>query len=194
MLPVAVLIFSFLLLLGLTLVRYYHLKRVAGSSGGANFGTNEMHFFVPSNTFLRFALLGASLQLEKPIKVLNAPAHFANVVIAQAISRGPFWSPPSIGPARWNCITLPIFALPAWWYVGLGADGLLGRKRVPASSAAISIVLALVFGAMAAVLQFGLADDPGLVPGLKEGFTFWTLLFAIPFAAWLRQKFASASA
>jgi hypothetical protein len=194
MLPIALLIFSYLLLLGLTIVHYYHLKRAAGNSDGVSLGTNETRIYVPSNTFLRFALLGASLELEKPIKILNAPAHFANVVIAQAVSQEPFWSPPSIGPTTWDCITLPIFALPAWWYVGLGVDALLGRKRIRASNGVLSLALLVVFGTIAAVLHFGLRDEPDLKPGFKEGFTLWTLLFAVPFIAWLRQKLAGASA
>jgi hypothetical protein len=40
----------------------------------------------------------------------------------------------------------------------------------------------MFFGALAAVLRFILDQDPGLVSRL------WTLLFATPFAAWLREK------
>lgn len=127
----------------------------------------------------------------KPITILNAPAHFVDLMISYVVSRKPFWFPYSIGPETWTCLTLPVFALPAWWYVGSGIDALLGRKHVRTADVVLSAILVVLFGAFAAVLRFGLAQDPGLVPGYTEGFTLWTFLFAIPFAAWLRQKVAT---
>ena len=112
------------------------------------------------------------------------------MLISYAIAGKPFWWPQSLGPAVWDCLSFPLFAIPAWWYVGSEVDRLLRRERVRSTSAVTSTILVVIFGTVAAVLIFGLRGDPGLVPGYMEGFTLWTFLIAVPLIARLRQKFA----
>jgi len=188
LLPILAFIFSIALLLGTAALHYYALKHAAHGSDSASIGTTPSHFVIRSDSFLRFAFTSASMGAIKPITILNAPAHFVDLLISYIVSRKPFWFPSSVGPAIWTGLTLPIFAVPAWRYVGLGIDALLGRRRISTVNGVSSLGLVMLFGTLAAVLRFGLAQDPGLVPGLPEGFTLWTLLFATPFAAWLRQK------
>jgi len=190
LLPAMALTFSFALLLAITSAYFYSYKHAARESGSLYLGTTTTGFVIQPRNYLRFAFMSAGLRTQIPITILNAPAHFVNLPISYLMSRGPFWSPYFLGPAGWRCLTYPFFALPAWCFVGFGIDALLGRKRVRNTNLVLSVFLAILFGIFAAALRFGLADDPGLVAGLTEGFTLWTLLFAIPFAAWLRQRFA----
>jgi hypothetical protein len=191
LLPALALTFSLALLLAITGAYFYGYKHAARGSGSLYLGTTTTGFVIQSRSFLRFAFMSAGLRTLTPITVLNAPGHFVNLPISYLVTRGPFWSPYLLGPAAWHCLIYPFFALPAWCFVGFGIDALLGRKRIRTTYSALSVFLAILFGTFAGVLWFGLAKDPGLVPGLAEGFTLWTLLFAIPFAAWLKQKFAS---
>lgn len=81
-------------------------------------------FEIPANAFPRFALMAAAMKLEGPFAILHAPANFVNLVIAYVISQKPFWFPDSLGPAMWQCITYPLFAAPAWFFVGQGIERL----------------------------------------------------------------------
>ena len=188
--PAVALAFSFALLLAVTCAYYITLKHAAHGSDTVYLGTTTTGLVLQSHNFLRFAFMSAGRWAQKPITILNAPAHFVNLPISYLASRGPFWSPDSLGPAGWLCLTYPFFALPAWSYVGFGIDAIIGRKRICTMNLVLSVILVALFGTFSWVVRFGLADDPGLVPGLTAGFTLWTLLFAIPLAAWLRQKFA----
>jgi hypothetical protein len=188
LLPVLAFILSILLVFGKTASYFYALKHAAHGSGVASMGAAPYNFVVPSDAFWPTAFLGATLWAQDRILILNAPAHFVDVLISHLVSGKPFWFPNSVGPAAWACLTLPIFNLPAWWYVGFGIDALLGRRRVGKKNMVLCLILVLFFGITAGVLRFGLGDDPGLQPGFIEGFTLWTFLFAIPLAAWLRQK------
>jgi hypothetical protein len=184
------LVFSTLLVLAPTFLDFLSFKHASHGTNSFSLGSEPSGLVIRSDNFLVTAFQVAAWFAEKPITVLNAPAHFVDLLISYAVSRKPFWWPDSLGPGAWRCLTFPLFALPAWFYVGFGVDALLGFKPVRTSNAVLSIFLTLMFGTIAAVLRFGLSDDPGLRPGLMGGFTLWTFLFAIPLAAWLRQKSA----
>ncbi len=188
-LPISALTFSIVLFVGMILFHYYGLKRSAHGRDNIYIRTDNLSVTIPSTGFLHFALFTAAFQAEKPIVILNAPGHFLGLLISYPLSRGPFWSPNSLGPMVWHCLSYPILALPAWSFVGFGIDAFLGRKRMRAGIAVLSAVLCALFGTCAAVLQFALSGDPGLVPGYATGFTLWTLLFTIPCAAWAHQRF-----
>lgn len=193
LLPALVLTFSLALLLAITGAYFYTYKHAAHGSGSMYIGTTTTGMVIQSHHFLHFAFMSAGMWALNPITILNAPAQFIALPISYLISRGPFWSPYFLGPAGWRCLSYPFLALPAWCYVGFGIDALLGRKRIRTTNLVLSVILATLFGTFAAVLRFGMAKDPDVVPGLTEGFTLWTFLFATPFAAWLRQKFARQS-
>ncbi len=193
LIPLLALVVSMALVLGLTFLHLYTLKHAAHGSDTASLGTTEYRFVIPADSFLRFAFMSATLRAQKPVTILNVPAHFAPRLISYLIARDPSWSPSFLGPAAWCCICYPFLALPAWFYVGFGIDAFVGRTHVRTGNMVLSVILVLTFGTIAAVLQFGLGQGPGLIPGYREGFALWTLLSAIPLAAWLRQRFAKQS-
>ena len=182
---------SFAVWLTVAGLAFLSLKHAAHGTPSAVIGRGSSTVFeIPADAFPRFALTAAAMRLEEPFAILHTPAHFVDLVIAYVVAQKPFWSPNTVAPAVWQCITYPLFAVPAWFFVGQGIDGLRNGGSTKRSLAMIGAVLVLFFGVVAAVLQFGLAQDPGLVPGRVEGFTLWTLLFAIPIFAWLKRRFA----
>jgi hypothetical protein len=182
---------SFALWFALAGFTFLSLKHAARGTPSAVIGRGSSTVFeIPENAFPRFALMASAMRLEKPFTILHAPAHFVDLAFAYVISQKPFWFPDSLGPAIWQCITYPLFGAPAWFFVGRGIDRLRRGIRTPRSEVIVGAVLFLFFAVIAAVLRFALADDPGLVPGRVEGFTLWTLLFAIPVFAWSKRMFA----
>jgi hypothetical protein len=197
LLPVAALTFSLGLLFELTALNFYSFKVSAHGSDSIYIGATTTSMVVQSNGFLSLAFTGAALLMEKPITILNVPAHFVDALISYAIARQPFWSPISIGPAAWHCLTYPFFALPAWFYVGFGLDAFLGRKRVRPLALTLSVILALAFGVLASGLRFGKTpeerQEQDMLPTYIGGLALWAVLFAVPFAAWLRQRIGKPS-
>ena len=184
---------SFALWLTFTVRNFVSLKHLASGAQIATIGGSSTIIEIPANAFPKFALISAAIKSEVPITILNAPSHFVELIIAYVIARTPFWFPDALGPAVWHCIVYPLFAIPAWFFVGRGIDTLLGRRRASRIDIIMSLVLVVLFGGFASVLVFALADDPGLVRGYMAGFTLWTILFAIPAIAGFRQRFAKAS-
>ena len=185
-------ILSIVLVLGATAFYFYSLKHAAHGSDSIRIGTAPYHFVIRSDSLFRFALMSAAMWAIKPITILNAPAHFVDLLISYAVSRKPFWSPNFLGMAAWQCLTYPFFAIPAWSYVGLGLDALFDRRRVGKKSMVLSLLLGVIFGTIAVGLRFGLTPEErqqqDLLPSYIASLSLWGLLFLFPFIAWLRAK------
>jgi hypothetical protein len=190
LLPILDCIFSIALLLGMTGVYFYNYKHAANRMDKIYIGSADNGLVLQSRNFLSFSFNSAALWCLQPIRTLNAPGDFVAVLVSHAMARKPFWFPSSIGPAIWDCVTFPLFAVPAWWYVGRSIDRFRARKRIQSSGITIGAILVAIFATIASVLFLELRGDPGLVPGYTAGFTLWTFLVAVPFIARLWQRFA----
>jgi hypothetical protein len=100
LLPIAAVAFSLGLLFELTALNFYSFKVSAHGSDSISIETTTTSLVLQSNSFLSLAFTGAALLVEKPIIILNVPAHFVDALICYAIARQPSWSPSSIGPRR----------------------------------------------------------------------------------------------
>jgi hypothetical protein len=56
-------------------------------------------------------------------------------------------------------VSLPFFAIPAWFFVGRGIDALPRRRRVQRTEVLISAFCAVIFLIMSAGLRFGPANS-----------------------------------
>jgi len=197
-LPIGELLLSAGLILVLALVFFLRLKQAASGSGHVG----AFPAIVPSEGLLSFAFLRASAAAAKSITVLNAPANLVELIVSSL--RPPLtgtwystgWYPAWLGLWPGRSLTYPIYALPAWFYVGRGVDSLLGRRRVGTANMVLSVTPAGVTIAICCLLRFGLApmERQGEVGGLHiEGCALWACLFAVPFVAWFRQKAAGTS-
>jgi hypothetical protein len=79
----------------------------------------------------------------------------------------------------WHSVTMPFFCLPAWWFVGLGVDGTLARKRLHWALRLVGLIfclacLALVIG----ILTSPPADREDLLP-FMPGAIFWAISFGL---------------
>ena len=193
LLPACMIFLSLAVLVSATSVYFLSLKRAASGSNTVVIGDPDNGLVIEPHHFSSLAFVTASMALEKSIRIVHAPAHIINLGIVYSVARRPFWFPRFIAPSAWTCLTFPVLALPAWSFVGLGIDGLLGHSVVRTATLVVSVILVLICGSAAAFLEFGLRGDPGLVPGYLEGFSMWTLLFAIPLGAWIRQRVTRSS-
>jgi hypothetical protein len=198
-LPIGELLLAAGLILVLALVFFLRLKQAASGSGHVG----EFQAIIPSEGLLSFAFLRAAAAAVKTITVLNAPANLVELIVSWL--RQPLtgtwvstsgWYPAWLGLWPGRSLTYPIYALPAWFYVGLGVDSLLGRRRVGTANMVLSVVLAGVTIVVCCLLKLGLSpmERQGEVGGLHiEGFALWACLFAVPLVAWFRQRVAGTS-
>ena len=195
LLPLLEILFSAATILVPALLIFFRLKQMAHGVGSVSLSSGEVGMTIPSDSFLAEAFWQAGSWAEKPITILNAPAIFVEVFVALIVAHKATWYPAaSLFPVPWHVVIYPIYALPSWFYVGLGIDGVMGRYRVRGWNAAISVLLALTCAALFYGLKSVMPDYEGqegqlLLSWLLGGFALWALLFAIPFAAWvLRRK------
>jgi hypothetical protein len=93
-------------------------------------------------------------------------------------------------PWQWIAITYPMYALPAWVFVGWALDVWVRRRRMPASIGWVSGILSCGFAFLALGLRFGLTEaernGQDLLMSYVVGFVLWAFLLAVPFIVWLR--------
>ena len=147
---------------------------------------------IPSDRFLSVAFDRAGWWAEKPATILNAPAKFVDAVVSLLVARKANWHPASLLPSAWHALIYPIYALPAWAYIGLGIDAGIGRCLVRRWNVVLSLFLALTFAILFCGFRFGMSaaerEGQELLSWLIEGFALWAVLFAIPFVAWMLRR------
>jgi hypothetical protein len=129
---------------------------------------------------------------EKPATILNAPAKFVEVVVSLLVAQKANWHPASLLPSTWHALIYPVYALPAWIYIGFGIDAGIGRCLVRRWNVVLSLFLSLTFAVLFCGFRFGMSaaerEGQELLSWFIEGFALWAALFAIPFFAWLLRR------
>ena len=86
----------------------------------------------------------------------------------------------------------PIYALPAWIYIGFAIDAMIGRRHIRRWNMILSMLLALTCASLFCGFRFGLpaAEREGQerLSWFIDGLALWAVLFSIPVMAWLRQR------
>ena len=191
-LPVIEIVCTVTMILVSALLSFIRLKQMAHGSGSASLGLGEFVLSVPSDSFLSVAFHRALWWAEGPITTLNVPAKFVETLVSLVFVQSWYWWPNPLPESSWHVFVYPIYGLPAWIYVGLGIDALIGRRRVHRWNAVISVSLAVTFGLLFGALRFGIttAEREGQerLSWFIDGFAIWAVLFSIPVVAWIRQK------
>jgi len=194
LLPILVLLVWLVLVIVPTARFALHLRQVANGSGtGTVFlqlGQFTVH--VKRERFLTFSLETVSLSAQRPIIVLNAPASFVGGLVSLIVAQRGNWGPSGMMLGAWRTLMYPIFALPAWFFVGRAVDAFVRRSRLHVWNVWVGSVLALISAALAFGLRFGMTASERQVSEQSDwfaaGFALWTLLFATPLVAWLRSR------
>jgi hypothetical protein len=177
---------------------YRILHRAPQSNSMIEIGGSGNQFAFPRVHAFHMASILAALPVQGAIVALNVPGHFVHVIVALAQGQNGNWFPEALGPALWKVISYPIFAIPAWWFVGHGLDLLIDKRRPTKWNLWLGIGLAALFGCFGLALRFGLseADRQGqeLLSSYTIGLLLWSLLFAIPAVAWLHATIKAKAA
>jgi len=192
--PVAMSVLAFAVVVPPAFWYFFRLKHAAHGASQLFFAGGEFQWTVNSDEFLAYSFQIASRRAEKLLVILNSPAHFVDLVVS-ILSSGR-WSSSHLAMIAWRSVTYPLYAIPAWIYVGKGLDALLrneriGRVRLVTSAVLTALTLFLSIGLWLALPSF---EQDGIGNWFIAGMALWSPLVGIYLIAWLRQRsFSSAS-
>jgi hypothetical protein len=172
-----------------TLIYMSLLQRAHNSS------TAELSFMsLPRERFASFALSVGTIRQSHLVTAINMPGMIGAMLVS--IPTWPNgWRPAWATMDSWRALSLPLFCLPAWWFVGKGIDALVGSIRLHWSP----LLVGCLFCALFIFLGVGLgltatADDRADMWWMLSGMGLWAVLFAVFPFAWLRQRRSRVSA
>lgn len=172
---------------------YLRWRAAIGNNDKLRLTTGEFQAMIPRERMLRSAVEMNALREQGTISVLNAPGHLLGALASQLVVHHANGFPDALGPFLWRVLSMPLFAIPAWFFAGRGMDGLFMRQRMRLFDLALSAILVLLSLLISFGLRFGLSESERgdvLLVSYILGFFWWSLLFAFPLSAWMRQKFS----
>lgn len=130
---------------------------------------------------------------QRAVILLNAPGQLLYSLALISTGRDGHWCSPSIDPALWRAISLPVCAFPAWFFLGRAIDSWFGGARLGRADLVISATLLILFLALSMGLRFGLSprerdDQDFFFWGFVYGFALWAGLLMIPVVTWVKQR------
>jgi hypothetical protein len=143
---------------------------------------------IPRDRLLPSAITLAALDHSQEIIAADLPGLLADFLISLPTAQPGKWHPAAIPLDAWRCLVFPFYCLPAWWFVGLGLDGLFGGRRLHRCMPWIGLALAVL--SFAAVFGYVTAPprDQADLRWLLPGFIFWALAFGALPLNWLRRR------
>ena len=172
---------------------YLRWKTAIGSGDRLMLTTGKFQMMISREKMLRTAVEMNAMRAQGTISLLNAPGYLLGALASQLVAHHPKGYPDALGPFLWRALSMPLFAIPAWFFAGRGVDGLLLRRRMRLFDLVLSAILVLVSIALSAGLRFRLTESERaadeLLVSYISGFAWWSVLFAFPMSAWVRQRF-----
>jgi hypothetical protein len=191
-LPVFAVLLSAAIVLVPAIRVYLRWKASIGSGDMLMLTAGKFQMMIPREHMLRSAVEMNAMREQGTISMLNAPGHLLGALASQLLVHHANGFPDSLGPFLWRVLSTPLFAIPAWFFAGRGIDGLLLRRRMRLPDLVLSVIFVVLSLALSAGLRFGLSESERAGDVLSVsyvfGFAWWSLLFAFPLSAWVRQR------
>ena len=168
---------------------YYRFHQAAQGSQAVRIHTEHIDWTVPKDKWFSSAITAVATRNSETIVAINLPGLIVEILISIPTSWPSTWQPAGILLPVWRSLIFPIYSLPAWWFVGRGLDGLLGRRRVfrimlITGSIAVLLLLIFLFGFFFSASQSERTDLYWLLPGV----VFWTFAFGLFPLTWVKQR------
>ena len=140
---------------------------------------------LPEN-FWRFAVNEAVVTHSHALTAMQLPGALVEMPLAVALTNPSLWYPKQLDEWTWSLLETALYCLPAWWLVGLGMEGLLGRRRVRWPLLLLESVAWATFVFMLCEYLLGYMLPGRAVEGwVVTGFGLWIGLFAVLPMCWV---------
>lgn len=123
---------------------------------------------------------------------IDMPANFVELPIDRVLPAWPdTWYPAGFTVFSWRAVTFPFYALPFWWFAGVGLDALFRNRHPRWPVLLLGSVLWIAF-ALLAVASGSTSERPFDAPGVHlpivVGGFLWAFLFTSFPATWLLRR------
>jgi hypothetical protein len=169
---------------------FISLEQAARGTGEARISAGSFEERIPRDRFLPFAAETVSMQFGHTIMAVNTPGTLVEALVSLPTTWPSSYRPAGILLDEWRCFSLPLFCMPAWWLVGIGLDGLVGRRRIHWSIMVLGTIFSILFFVLVIGLRFGMdASERAETVWPLWGLGLWAVLFAVvPLAWWQSQR------
>jgi hypothetical protein len=175
-------------ILSQTTLTFYGLNHAAHGSEVVATHFGQYGVILPRNQWFFFSLQTVTMRQSHIISAINFPGMLIDSFMPLLSSWRPLRYLPYLPMDSRRALTLPIFCLPAWWLVGRGIDGLLGRKYLHWAALLTGSVLFVLFVVVLLGFTFGLsAADRADSHWILWGLALWVLAFAVLPIVWLQR-------
>lgn len=168
-------------------VQTYWMLRAIGAQGkNATVTVGAFHGTIVPENFGPFAVNEAVVTHSNALTAMELPGALVEMPLTVALTNPTLWYPKQLDEWTWSLLETPIYCLPAWWLVGLGMEGLMGRRRVRwplllLGSVAWGTFVFMLFEYLAGWTRPEHAVESWVV----AGFGLWIVLFGVLPAAWV---------
>jgi hypothetical protein len=167
----------------------YGIHVAARDSDRIRIHTGRAATVLPRDRWIPYALEMVSWRHGHTVAAANLPGDFVETLVLSPLSWPNAWRPKGLSLGAWQMLSFPFFCLPAWWFVGRGLDGLLGRKRLRWATVLTGAVLSLLFLAALPGFRFGMSPSERADMGwVMWGFGLWGSAFAVLPVAWFLER------
>jgi hypothetical protein len=165
---------------------YWRLRAIGAQGTNAAVTVGAFHGTILPENFWPFAVNEAVATHSHALTAIAMPGALVEMPLAIALTNPSLWYPKQLDEWTWSLLEMPLYCLPAWWLVGLGMEGLLGRRRVRwplllLGSAAWATFVFMLFEYLLGYMLPGHAVEGWVV----AGFGLWIVLFGILPSAWV---------
>jgi hypothetical protein len=168
-------------------VQTYSTLRAIGAQGknvAVTVGT--FRGTILAENFWAFAVNEAVVTHSHVLTAVELPGALVEMPLTIALTNPALWYPKQLDEWTWSLLELPLYCLLAWWLVGLGMEGLLGRRRVGWPLLLVGSVAWATFVFMLFEYLMGWTRPGYAVEGwVVAGFGSWIVLFGVLPAAWV---------
>ncbi len=167
-----------------------HLYEFSKGADSVHIQSGPVEWTFPRSQIVPWSIRAVTITKAHTIMAINIPGALVQWLISVPSSESDSgWHPRALVLETWQALAFPFFALPFWWLVGCGLDGLVYKERLNWSIALIGAVLfgVLIVGRFYQDPNAPLPELDGTLP-LLHALTCWTIGFATLPAAWIAQS------
>ena len=188
LLDLALLVLLVFVPITMTALRLYEVSKGADP---VRIRTGQFEVTFPRSQIVPWAIRAATLPRARTVMAINLPGVLFQWLISLPTSESSDagWHPQVLLLETWQALVFPFFALPFWWLVGCGLDGLIYKERLHVALRVIGTVCFALCLALLVTSWFPMsAADRADFTSFNRGVFAWTIGFAILPAAWIAQS------
>jgi hypothetical protein len=168
-----------------------HLYEASKGSNQVNIHSGQFDMALPRDQIVPWSIRMETMAKAHTMMAVNLPGILVQALISlPSIKSGAQgWHPQALTLETWQALVFPFFALPFWWLVGRGLDGIVREDRLHLSLLLIGTLLsgACLVLTLGFRLNMSVSERIG-ADWFIRGFAGWTIAFAVLPVAWIMQS------